>query len=381
MSSQLERTGFGMKLNHYLLLFYPIQYLMYTILISIDRVLTTDLQSLIDTLTIGIPTVSIMLFVLWRKYQSYTDYRFKSGIYFVIALLSVSLATLLIDTEKVIDGALDANKIPALLVILGPTVLVILGAIVSVNQLVSPFEKEVESLSEEINSNNLDAQITTESILSDSIFGPIAGFINTMMASTNNLFKGMTTTSHLISSTAESLASSSESSISESMSSGATQQADMINSIVDQMKDADSVIQEIVRQIQNNTEAVSQIALQTNILALNAGIEASRAGDYGRGFAVVAENVRKLSDQSKNSAEEISSVVDTISTTLQELFDKMQNGIMNVAAVSEETAASAEEVAAAAEEMTSAMEGVSALSQSLATQVVESTNFASIASK
>ena len=48
-----------------------------------------------------------------------------------------------------------------------------------------------------------------------------------------------------------------------------------------------------------------------------------RAGDAGKGFAVVAENVRKLSDQSKNSAEEISHVVDTISSTLQELFDEI----------------------------------------------------------
>ena len=57
-----------------------------------------------------------------------------------------------------------------------------------------------------------------------------------------------------------------------------------------------------------------------------------------------------------------------ISTTLQELFDLMQSGIMNVASVSPETAASAQEVAAAAEEMTSAMEGVSELAQSLADQ-------------
>lgn len=378
MFGQTEENKSRLKFNHYLLLLYPIQYLIFVVLIMNNLVIkTVDLISLMDTLTIGMPTVFIVLFILQRKYKSYNDYRFKSGIYFVIALLSVSLTTLMIDNEEIIDGSMDSSKIPALLVILIPTILVIFGAIVSVNQLVSPFEKEIVTLSENINDKNFDIQITNENILNDSIFGSIAGFINSILVSTRDLIMSMTSTSDLISTTAETLASSSEevftsaeevSITSQSMSSGATQQADMITLIVDQMKDANGVLQDIVKQIQNNTESVSQIALQTNILALNAGIEASRAGDYGRGFMVVAENVRKLSDQSKNSAGEIYTVVHTVSTTLQELFNNMQVGIMNVAAVSEETAASAEEVAAAAEEMSSSMEGITSLSQLLSSQ-------------
>ncbi len=77
-------------------------------------------------------------------------------------------------------------------------------------------------------------------------------------------------------------------------------------------------------------DLIKQISSQTNLLALNAAIEAARAGEHGRGFAVVADEVRNLADSSAKAAEEVTQTVSTIRDKVREVADTMRVGTEKV---------------------------------------------------
>ncbi|WP_439096846.1 methyl-accepting chemotaxis protein [Bacillus massiliigorillae] len=87
--------------------------------------------------------------------------------------------------------------------------------------------------------------------------------------------------------------------------------SDIDESVHDISKDI-TILLQILEQMQSIVQMVTSIADQTNLLSLNASIEAARAGEQGRGFSVVAEEVRKLSEDTKNS---VSNVANLISNT------------------------------------------------------------------
>ena len=84
------------------------------------------------------------------------------------------------------------------------------------------------------------------------------------------------------------------------------------------------------QKISKVVELISAFAAQTNMLALNASIEASRAGEEGRGFAVVANEVRSLARQSAEATEEIRKLVSNIQTETSEVVMAMESGIEQV---------------------------------------------------
>jgi twitching motility protein PilJ len=84
------------------------------------------------------------------------------------------------------------------------------------------------------------------------------------------------------------------------------------------------------QEISKVVSLIEQIAMQTNLLAINASIEASRAGEEGRGFAVVAEEVGELAAKSAEATKEIEAIVDNIQEETQEVVEAMEIGTAQV---------------------------------------------------
>jgi len=144
---------------------------------------------------------------------------------------------------------------------------------------------------------------------------------------------------------------------------------DGMNTIRETIQDTSKRIKrlgESSQEIGNIVELINDIAEQTNILALNASIQASMAGEAGRGFAVVADEVQRLAERAANATKQIEVLVRTIQTDTNEAVVSMERSTTDVvggALLAENAGAALEEIEQVSNQIASLVQNISASSR------------------
>ncbi|QVY61193.1 methyl-accepting chemotaxis protein [Cytobacillus gottheilii] len=280
----------------------------------------------------------------------------------------------------------------------------------SVGKNVGSFTEDVTSYMQSLNEGSKQVAVSTDELAKGS------ATISEDIQATASLMSSMTDQFEMVKQTSEQSAESSKEALTAVQAGRSSLQkqveiADKISASSREIKESVSEFSRFTTEIDGAAKTVNAIAEQTNLLALNAAIEAARAGEAGKGFAVVADEVRKLADETakatslitsmvsniqngitviydatehghglstqqsqsmsetEQSFEEISAHVSGINTQLQRLNEDMEqtnamsqqvnSAIENISAVTEETAAGTEEISASTEEQLHAFQQVS----------------------
>ena len=218
-------------------------------------------------------------------------------------------------------------------------------------------------------------QVSEQAALLDTSAKSNQGVALNTMSETESMATAITQMSASISEVAQSANSTSESAIQARNESNSGQQVvldtqSIINTLASEVGGAGEKIERLksdTDKIHDVVSVIQGIAEQTNLLALNAAIEAARAGEQGRGFAVVADEVRALASRTQSSTEEIQQMVGTLQQSADSAHSTMSNG-KNVAEQSVEKASQAKD---AFEKISSAIDLVSQMSIQIASAAEE----------
>lgn len=165
------------------------------------------------------------------------------------------------------------------------------------------------------------------------------------------------------------------------------QAKEQMDTIYESTKGTATLVQKLTEQsqeIQKMTKVIAEITEQTNLLALNAAIEAARAGEQGKGFAVVANEVKKLAEQSKSSADVIGQLTTDILLETKRVEESMKTGVSNVengVEIINESRQIFIEIVTSFDQMTENIANITAVTEQMATSTEQVTGATSDLSK
>ncbi|OES45495.1 methyl-accepting chemotaxis protein [Domibacillus iocasae] len=192
----------------------------------------------------------------------------------------------------------------------------------------------------------------------------------------DEISRGMNQAASSIQSVADLTASTNEkASIGNTIVAQTVEQMNLVQDSTTESSEVVNALGQKSKEIGQIVELITQVANQTNLLALNAAIEAARAGEQGKGFAVVADEVRKLAEQSADAAGQIRDLIQEIQSEAEKAVQSMNNGadvvqegikmVDQTGEAFRDIVQSIEQIAVESQEVSAIVEQVSSSSQSM----------------